>query len=239
MWTQGMNEKAQRADDVVATCPANQQGHGGSIPASALYFRIGQVEEARKLVLLHHYSRRWPNASFVGTFHRSGGLFGTSGDAVAACVFGTPPTRWSEPVVELNRLVRVPNERIPLTKLVSMCVKKLRKDGVHLLVSFADASEGHHGGIYQACNWNYAGQRSPRMDGIIIDGVFVPGRTCNANWGTQSPKQLRQRLPNSTIEPHYDVGKHLYWLALNDSGRERAERLALCALDYPKPSRTK
>jgi len=139
-------------------------------------------------------------------------------------------------VLELQRLVLHPSERgFPLTSLISKTVKIIR---VHrdddLLVSFADAGEGHHGGVYQAASWIYAGQRDPAMDGLTVNGTFVAGRSCNAAWGTRSPVLLRDKYPGWEIEPHYDVGKHLYWKPLKKSGKHKARRLGLDEQPYPK-----
>ena len=165
-----------------------------------------------------------------------GGLFGEHGDIVAACLFSIPPTRWSEPILELSRLVRRDDTIISLTGLISRAVKFMAARGVDLIVSFADRTQGHHGGIYQAASWNYAGCRERRMDGVNINGVFWPGRSLNNRYGTQSPEKLRARLPDRDIEPHYDEGKHLYWKALNKIGKRKADRLGLDALPYVKPS---
>ena len=73
------------------------------------------------------------------------------------------------------------------------------------------------------------------MDGILIDGQFKPGRSCNSSYGTQSPIRLREMMPGRSIEPHYDEGKHLYWRALTVAGKTRAKRLGLQNLPYPKP----
>lgn len=204
--------------------------------AGDLHFRTGQMDEAVALVKMFHYSHRAPaNIQLVGTFHAPGGLFGDFGPAVAAVFFSIPPTRWSEDVLELSRLVRHDDCRVPLTRLISMACRYLRADGIDLLVSFADASAGHHGGIYQACSWAYDGQRSRRMDGLMINGQFIPGRTCNSIYGTRSPDKLRHAKPGWKIEPHYDIGKHLYWRALSRSGEAKAARLGLKRMPYPKP----
>ena len=167
---------------------------------------------------------------------RSGGLFGDFGDAIdAAAVFSIPPTRWGENVIELLRLVRRPNYNAPLTELLAFSCRWLRKAGVPLLVSFADWTQRHHGGIYQAAGWNYAGCRDRRMDGVVIDGQFWPGRSCNSRWGTRSTDKLREIMPTRAIEPHYDDGKHLYWRALSVAGKTRAKRLGLQVRHYPKP----
>lgn len=200
-------------------------------------FRVGHLEEASALVRAHHYSRRPPaNVQVVGTWHEPGGLFGDYGAAVAACFFSIPPTRWSEPVLELTRLVRRPDVCIPLTGLIAATCKHLGKSGdADLLVSFADRTQGHHGGIYQAASWRYGGARDRRMDGVLVGGAFYPGRTCNSLWGTHSPARLLERWPDKEIVPHFDEGKHLYWRPLSKEGRRKAIRLGLRDLPYPKP----
>jgi len=204
------------------------------------HFHVGRVMEATMLVERHHYSHRVPaNLQCVGTWHADGGLFGDAGEAIAACFFSIPPTRWSEDVLELSRLVRRPDAAVSLTGLISLTVKWLARDGADLLVSFADATQGHHGGIYQAASWRYAGQRERNMDGLIIDGQFMPGRSANSKWGTRSPTKLLERMPGRDIVAHYDDGKHLYWRALTVGGRAKAARLGLGSLPYPKPDKAR
>jgi hypothetical protein len=103
-------------------------------------------------------------------------------------------------------------------------------------VSFADWTQHHHGGVYQAAGWMYDGLRDPATDGIFVDGKFFPDRTCNHKWGTRSPDKLRELMPGKVIEKHYDEGKHLYWKSLNVAGKTRAKRLGLKSLPYPKPN---
>lgn len=203
-----------------------------------LHFRIGEEAAAQALVKHFHYSRRWPsNVQVVGTWHEAGGLFGDRGNPVAACVFAIPPTRWAEPVLELARLVRRDDRPVPLTGLIGKTVDWCRKQGADVIVSFADWTQHHHGGIYQAASWNYAGCRDRACDGILLDGVFWPGRSCNSKWSTRSPDRLREIMPGRQIEPHYDEGKHLYWRALSRAGKKQAARLGLASLPYPKPEK--
>lgn len=202
---------------------------------NGLHFRVGAYGEAVELVKRHHYSRRAPsNVQFVGTLHDNGGLFGDYGPVVAACFLSIPPTRWAEDVLELSRLVRDDKPR-PLTSLISQTCRFAAKNGADLIVSFADKTQGHHGGIYQAASWNYDGARERRMDGIIVDGIFIPGRSANSRWGTQSPQKLSALL-RKPVAPHFDEGKHLYWRALSKSGERKAMRLGLRCNVYPKPA---
>lgn len=135
----------------------------------------------------------------------------------------------------MTRLVRLPEYDIPLTKLISKAIGYIRQHKLeNLLISFADSEEDHHGGIYQACSWLYSGMRGERLDGFNIDGVFTPARTCNAVYGTSSEEGLKAKLPNRDVEPHFDVGKHLYWKALSKDGLKKGIRLGLRSRPYPK-----
>lgn len=201
---------------------------------NTLFLRTGRNAEADALVIEFHYSKRPPaNVQQVVTWHEDGGLFGGDGPAVAACYFSIPPTRWSEDVLELSRLVRRPTCDKPLTGLIAESCTMIRAK-TDLVVSFADKTQGHHGGIYQAASWRYAGARDRACDGVLIAGTFHPGRSCNSVWGTRSPVKLAAIL-GQPVEPHFDEGKHCYWRALSTSGEKKARRLGLGELPYPKP----
>lgn len=107
-----------------------------------------------------------------------------------------------------------------------------------MLISFADSTQGHHGGIYQACSWNYHTIRKPRLDGFIIDGVLTAARTCNHRYGTSGQGLVKiLEAQGHTCIPHFDKGKHLYWKALNRKGEEKAKRLGFTKSPYPKPDK--
>lgn len=203
-----------------------------NISVSDLNFHVNRRDEVFELVEKFHYSRRVPsNVQFVASFHSSGGLFGDLGRCEAGIVFSIPPTRWSESVLELSKLIRRDESKLPLTALISKAVSELYRRGLaDLLVSFADQTHHHHGGVYRAASWNYDGMRSPSMDGIVIAGTFVPGRSANSVYGTRSPERLA--AIGIDAEPHYDEGKHLYWRALDKRGAEKAARLGLGKLPW-------
>lgn len=208
-------------------------GNGGSIPARSLLFAWGHEDEGKAFIRKHHYSGKPPATfEFVGSLHLPNGLLGMPGTMVAACFLGFPASRWTEQVIELSRLARSAN-RVPLTMLISLCVSRIKRQGFDLLISYADKAEGHHGGVYQAACWKYAGSRERQITGCIINGELVHGRVCNHRYGTRSAEKLRALL-NIDVQPHYDEGKHLYWKALGPTGIAKAERLGLKSLPYPK-----
>ena len=197
-----------------------------------LHFHCNRFEEVYALVERFHYSRRVPsNVQFVGSLHSDGGLFGDMGPCQAGIVFSIPPTRWTENVLELSRLVRRDDCTVPLTILISKACREIKKRRlIDLLVSYADWTQRHHGGIYRAASWNYDGLRKNGMDGVMLNGEFVPGRSANSRWGTRSPARLAES--GIQVEPHYDDGKHLYWRALTRDGMAKAQRLGLKNMNW-------
>jgi hypothetical protein len=196
-----------------------------------------EPDELWPLVKAHHYSRRMPaQPTHCYAIRSAGGLFGNSGEVIAGAIFGPPPARWAEEVIELSRLVRHPDCAVPLSKLIAFSCHWLKIAKHTLAISYADWAQQHHGGIYQACGWSYNGRRDRRRDGVLIDGKFWPARTCNRIYDTNSPSKLQALLPAKVVEPHYDEGKHLYWKPLMIAGRTQAKRLGLKSVAYPKPN---
>lgn len=196
---------------------------------------VGQ-REANDLVSRFHYSHRVPaNVQCVVTAHERGGLFGDRGRAIAAVFFSIPPTRWSEDVWELSRLVRRDDADLPLTSLIAEACNIIRRHkSMDLLVSYADSTHGHHGGIYQAASWCFNGFSPPKKCGLIIAGEYMPARSANSRFGTRSVSRLKSRH-NIDAEDVRDTGKYLYWRALTRSGKKKAARLGLVSMPYPKP----
>ena len=208
-------------------------------------FKTDQVDAVNWLVQKFHYSHRpIPSRNIVlaVSFHPKSamGFDGTDGPAHAGCLFTLPSARmWQGKCIELLRLVRRDDyQGPPLTQLISFGIRKLKeKKAADLLVSFADSSFGHHGGIYQACSWFYGGQRKRSLDGFQVGKVFMPRRTCFSTFGTSSLPGLLEKFKGRSvrIKPHYDTGKYLYWKPLNKEGKRTAEQLGLESLLYLKP----
>lgn len=76
--------------------------------------------------------------------------------------------------VEICELTRIAlrDHDAPVSRIGAIALRILRRDqpGLRLAVSFADPSQGHYGGIYQAMGWIFTGQSLP------VDEYFVDGR---------------------------------------------------------------
>lgn len=82
-------------------------------------------------------------------------------------------------MIEVAELVRVAlnDHKAPVTKIVSICLKMLKKQspGIKLVISFADAYHDHVGVIYQAGNWLYLGKTHEKND-FELNGKIINRR---------------------------------------------------------------
>jgi hypothetical protein len=105
-----------------------------------------------------HYARRIPSITYAF------GLF-QAGELVGVVTYGTPPSPtlrkgvagpdWADKVLELNRLVLRHNRPNEASFLVSNSLKLLPRP--RIVVSYADATQGHEGYVYRATNFLYTG----------------------------------------------------------------------------------
>jgi len=119
---------------------------------------------ARYAVLNWHYSQTMPIAKTVRLGVWWDDVFKGAVIFARACrnqhlMFGIK----KEEVCELARVALDDHAGFHVTAVVARALKKLRQrcPGLRVVVSFADPSEGHRGGIYQAGNWIYLGRSAP------------------------------------------------------------------------------
>jgi hypothetical protein len=181
--------------------------------------------EAAKFANKHwHYSERlpagklvkfgvWEDDRFIGAVIYGDGVSWFSGKA-----FGVKKTEYAE-------LVRVAldKHKTPVSRIVAISLRLLKRQnpGLRLLVSFADRSKGHAGGIYQAGNWIYTNDLV-KTEGFILFGKLVHDRSVLAKYGTGSVKWIRENVdPNAKLAP--DIVKHRYFYPLDEEIREVME----------------
>lgn len=194
--------------------------------------------KAAKYAVEHwHYSCRmpfgktvrvgvWENGQFIGCV-----LFGYSATPTVAKGAGLPQTE----IAELTRIA-LRDHQTPVSRIVAIAVKLLRQEnpGLRLIVSFADADEDRHGGIYQAGNWVYTGlSMQGQKNGYIVHGRFIHCRTADQK-GRNTLDWVQQNLDsNATV--HLTKGKHRYLMPLDDAMRQT---IAPLAKPYPKRVRS-
>jgi hypothetical protein len=196
------------------------------------------THEAAKYAVEHwHYSKRMPKSKLAKFGVWEGGKF------VGCVIFGVGATPEIAKPYELKstevcELVRVAlaKHKTPVSRIIAICLRKLRKamPGLRLVVSFADTSQGHHGGIYQAGNWLLVG--STEYHAYKLKGEVVHPRACHHRYGKggQSIAWLRENIDPSAQRILNGI-KHKYLMPLDETMRRQIEPLRK---PYPKRVRS-
>jgi len=165
----------------------------------------------------------WENSVYVGAI-----IFGLGATPNLSKSYNLKMTE----CCELTR-VALREHATPVSRLVSIAIKLLKKicPGLRLIVSFADAEQGHHGGIYQAGGWVFSG--SPVLDVWIIKGNKMHPRSVVAKYGSQAIAVIKKIDPHSKKIWGY---KHRYLMPLDEDMRKKVETLRK---PYPKRAGSK
>lgn len=131
-------------------------------------------------------------------------------------------------MLECCELVRVAltDHTAPVSQIVARSLRMLKQQspGVRLVVSFADPTAGHHGGIYQAGGWVYCGTSAPSYEFWLHGRRLQKRAYTGANYG--NPKMALPIGAQRRATP----GKHRYLMPLDAAMRAQ---IALLALPYP------
>ena len=182
------------------------------------------THEAAKYACEHwHYSKcmpvgkivkigAWENGKFIGCVLFSRG---------ATPMLLKPYNLTQYQGCELTRIA-LTSHHSPVSKILAIALKFLKRNspGLRLIISFADPSEGHHGGIYQATNWILTGKSSDAKF-ALVNGKEVHPRTVSS---------MRKSGKNPTkwiIKP----GKWRYLMPLDEEMRKQIQPLSK---PYPK-----
>lgn len=174
------------------------------------------------LVMAHHYTRR-RTADPMFVF-----LWKKEGETMAAAIFTSPANRYfGKGAIELSRLVRVPELAEPLSKFVGLCLREIKRQrDLAFCLSYADTTVEHHGGIYQACSFDYVrkskGNVQYRHDAT---GKIVSGRSFDQHAAGNKTGWTRLRTGE----------KHLYVRPLRERRAKLLARFGWSSLPYPKP----
>lgn len=184
-----------------------------------------------------HYSQRmpksklvkigaWESGSFIGVV-----IFGVGGgNSTRGDKYGL---RKAGDVCELVR-VALRCHQTHVSRIVALALRFLKKANpcLRLVISFADTVQGHHGGIYQAGNWVYAGLTGGDRE-FHVKGEVLHPRTVHLRKWRQSEAWLREHVdPNARLVK--TPGKHRYLMPLDADMRAQ-----IAPLSKPYPKRVK
>ena len=218
-----------------APCAGGATPYGDTL--NDLVMTGATADELWPLVRDCHYSKRMSGlVRHAFAWRESGGMFGDTGKSVAGITYFQPVNRnFCKESLELSRLVRADGFSAQISEFVSWSLRWLKANScAPFVLSYADTTQGHHGGIYQATGFNYIGATSPGHIGFKApDGSFVHGRICNSRFGTRSVAAIEKIKP--AWVPVYGEAKHLYIFPLRQKWPSISRANGWTALPYPKP----
>jgi hypothetical protein len=190
----------------------------------------------KEFVKTHHYSHGIHNGPM--TYGMFDGL-----DLIGVCAFATPCSEavcssvfgadFKRSVTELHRLVLL--DEIPKNSeswFIVRALKQLKKDRpqYNAVLSFADATEGHIGVIYQATNAIYTGTSGKATFFLDSDGRLRHPRQNGVNIRSTKAKELGWQAVKRE-------GKHRYLYLLPNTKHHKKtllQNLQLQSFPYPK-----
>ena len=160
----------------------------------------------------------WENDKFIGVV-----IFGRGANKSLGAPYGCSQTESCE-------LVRIALDKhiTEVSRIIMIAIKFLKKNNpnIRLIVSFADTSQNHHGGIYQATNWIYDGLTNS-ADEYIYNGKRWHGRAFRKSYGSHL------NYINNGLKIVKGARKHRYLMPLDKEMRKQIIKLAK---PYPKKS---
>lgn len=190
----------------------------------------------KEYIRSHHYSKSCHNGP------QCYGLF-ESNNLIGVCAFATPCSEnvrasifgpsFKDNIIELHRLfIQDGTPKNTESWFVSRVLKQLKADRpeIYCVISFADATEGHKGVIYQALNAHYYGTSPKATFYIDSNGSLRHPRQNGVNI---SLKEANKR----GWKPIKREGKYRYcWFLPNSIGHKKwiMANCKLKFMDYPK-----
>lgn len=225
-------------DSLMAEQLSFQIEEGGSIPTSPLQnfnYRVEKIPTVlgKEFVKKYHYSHGIHNGPMCYGLLNGNDLIGVlafatpCSEAVCASVFGIEHKR---SVTELHRLVLL--DEVPKNAeswFISRVLRQFKKDrpNYNAVLSFADATQGHIGVIYQATNAIYAGTSGKATFYLDPDGRLRHPRQNGHNISKEEAKERGWK-------PVKREGKHRYLYLLGNNKKDLLSKVLLPSLPYPK-----
>lgn len=183
-----------------------------------------------------HYSRRMPRGKLI--------RFGVWEDEVfkGTIIYsrGTAPNlgkTFDLTVVQICELTRIALDvhATPVSKMMAVTARILKKTGLRAIVSYADVEQEHHGGIYQAANYVYVGAVTP-APAMVIMGKRMQYRSAQTKYrgGEYITLEWVHANVDSTAYELPALPKHKYVYPLDEEMRKLVESMKKPA---PKPVR--
>ena len=194
---------------------------------------------AKEYISKNHYSKKISSRVRVSL-----GFFNNNDDLVTCIVYNHPVglriTKWMHRnninCAELGRLFS--NDGLPKNTesyCISQSFKYLKEHypDIKYLISYADSSHGHNGGIYQATNWKYIGKSVSGNGVFIIDGIETHPKALYNRHGTSTRKVIKEIYGDRVVIKNREP-KYIYIMCIGNKKEKRDWYKLFKFIPYPK-----
>jgi len=181
--------------------------------------------------------KRWHYSGSVPSWKKSRIGVWEDGDFIGCLIFTNPmpPTvkRFRCKNTEITELARVAlrNHDAPVSRMIAIARRMLVRanPGLLVMVSYADTSQGHHGGIYQASGFGYYGKGVGTRE-LLYKGKWRHARSIGRDIEVGKLTRDAWKLP-----VRQSGAKHCYAKLL---GTDRGYRIPMTPEPFPKRVRS-
>lgn len=198
------------------------------------YIKKVDYQTAINIVIKNHYLHRKAPCSFAfGLFEKNTNL------VKGIIVYGTPSSpqlrkgicgndeRYN--VLELTRLWV--DDNVPKNGESFLIGNTLKLVDKEIIVSYAEAKQGHLGIVYQATNWLYTGTSHTQKD-WVIEGLDIHGQTLSDKYSVEELKKIYgNKLKQINRPPKF---RYIYFNCNKIRKKELLKKLNYNILPYPK-----
>lgn len=215
--------------------------------ASQTNFKVIKIKRVDALPILreHHYLGGVGLSAMIYGLFEYGELKGLVSyqtpvsENVRSSVFGP---EHKDNVTELSRLCLLPSCTIPASRFVSESLKIMNRERSRRgmppilgLLSFADTSQGHHGGVYQSMSWLFCGTSTTKIDQYVDqEGVIRHRRQCGINITRE--QALERGWTVRKAEDFVVKNRYIKILGSKKVKKRMRSKLKFEVLPYPKPN---
>ena len=254
--------RPERYDHAITLWESGVFNEGDPLTKNRKLRALGEYEFHTPDVVINNRGLLWTVQNFMKQYHYSQKLVVSTqywfaithkyvqGGIAGALAYGQPAgnnvyrvySNDRKDVLELRRSVF--HEYAPKNTESHFIAKSLdwlsKNTGYRIVVSYADKTFGHKGGIYRASNFKYDGETKRVKQLRLEDGSLTHERKIRGKG--RNSRSLQERKKSGKIHDEYDDGKHRYHYHLfehRNVSLDKDFKCERCASHESKPSEPK
>lgn len=166
--------------------------NGGAVPTYPLHLKTPECH----ILNSNHANAMLDKWHYLGSVK---GIVFAVGHHEGCCVFTNCRSRIYEKnhpgVIELSRMVGMPDHRWTMTSLMAQAVRECRRRGYKEIITYADPWNKNTGTVYKAAGWEFVGETT-KDTVYILDGKRISRRALYDRHGTQSKQHMKNIYGN-------------------------------------------